>query len=95
MVHVKKVSFPRREEEKFSDLLVLRFNFSLREYYQTFEMLKGKWKDAKPGLILKDPSVWRAVYVGLLLPNPKTGSIGCAWCLPAMPYDRGPNPAFT
>lgn len=85
MVHVKNVSFPGREEEKFSDLLVLRFNFSLREYYQTFEMLKGKWQDAKPGLILKDPSVWRAVYVGLLLPNPKIGSIGCAWCLPAMP----------
>lgn len=95
MLHVKNLSFPRREEEKFSDLLILHFNFSSRGYYQTFEMLKGKGQEAKPALILKDPSVWRAVCAGLLLPSPKTDSFGCVWCLPAMPYDHGPNPAFT
>lgn len=92
---MKNVSSPRREEEKFSDLLVLHFNFSLRQNCQSFEMLKEKWQDAKPGLILKDPSVSRAAWVGLPPPSPQTGSLGSAWCLPAMPYDRGPNPALT
>lgn len=39
---MKNVSSPRGEEEKFSDLLVLHFNFSLRENCQSFEMLKEK-----------------------------------------------------
>lgn len=91
---MKNVSSPRRKEEKFSDLLVLHFNFSLRENCQSFEMLEGKWRDAKLGLILKDPGVRRAACAGLLLLSPKTVSFGSAWCLPAMPYDCGPNPAL-
>lgn len=62
---MKNVSSPRREEEKFSDLLVLHFNFSLRQNCQSFEMLKEKWQDAKPGLILRDPSVSRAAVGGI------------------------------
>ena len=92
---MKNVSSPRREEEKFSDLLVLHFNFSLRENGQTFEVLKGKWQDAKPGLILKDSSMSGAVCVELLLLSSKAVSVNSAWCLPAMPYDHGPNPALT
>lgn len=58
-------------------------------------MLEGRWQDAKPGLILKDPGVLRAACVELLLPSPIFGPFGTACCLPVMLYDCGPNPALT
>lgn len=58
-------------------------------------MLKGKWQDAKPGLILKDPGVLRAACVELLLPSPKFSPFSTACGLPVMLYDHGSNPALT
>lgn len=80
ILRVKNVSSPRREE-KFSDLLVLHFNFSLRENCQTSEMLKGKWKDAKPGLILKDPSCRELCVQDYFYQAPKPApSVVCGVC---------------
>lgn len=84
ILHVKNVSSPRGEEEKFPDLLVLHFNFSLRENCRSFEMLKEKqqtlslvgcWKIP----VCQELHAWDCFCQALKL-APLGARLVCRWC---------------